>query len=858
MRPTTTFFLFFIFCVSVKANHIFITNNGNGTKAGNSWANAKEGATSLNSLIAAANAGDSLFIAEGQYIPSANINVAAAINLKSGVSLFGGFPTPSANMLNPTWANRNAHLYPTILSGDIDNNDWDSDNDPYTQIADDIIGSNSNNVLILPAATANVLVDGFIISGGDAKTGNGGGIYSDYNAAVTFKNCFITGNKGTQGGGLYNYFSHPNSLVIGCTFSGNFANDGGAVFNHANSKTAFKKCIFSENIANNNGGAIANNYSSVITISGSIINNNTAAFGGGIYNYTSSINILNNVIVENNGTNGGGIYNYNSSTLISNCTIAGNYVVSNGGGITNAGNSSPKIRNSILSGNATNDMWNMAAFTPLLYNSIVSIYNNNVCTSCPGNAGHTDPQFVNLANAKGADNIWMTNDDGLRLKPCSPAINAGNNLLIPASITTDAKGVARVQQIIVDLGAYEMLDFGGAGYNSTTDAANQSLMANEECIDANGWTHYYDTTSKKVVLSLFKNGYDIGSINDGVFTVSSNTTNNYGTGQGTIINAPYTLTGDFVAMNRWWNVTPHPQLPLGNTGVKVRTYFTNADTTDVNGSIPGINNDITIPELHFYKINDYNTSLNPDGNPATADAHAGVDMAQAYDEPGYWQYDFGVTSSTSTWALGKFNNLKFAEYEIAKFSGGGGGFSGAKGQVFPVELLSFEVLERNDGYQAVWATTKEENTQLFDIERSTDGYLYELIGSVMAAGYSDEEKHYDFTDFSAPTGNNYYRLRMVDTDGKFSYSHIVTVGHAESTVNVYPNPATNMVMLEGEILRNGTVLINNSLGQTMKELKMGDERSSHIDISQWERGFYFLQLFDEKGHIIRSEKIVAQ
>lgn len=53
---------------------------------------------------------------------------------------------------------------------------------------------------------------------------------------------------------------------------------------------------------------------------------------------------------------------------------------------------------------------------------------------CIVQGGHTgtgiidkDPQFVSLADGDGADNIWFTSDDGLRLKSCSPAINRGNN-----------------------------------------------------------------------------------------------------------------------------------------------------------------------------------------------------------------------------------------------------------------------------------------------------------------------------------------------------------------------------------------------------------------------------------------------
>lgn len=860
MRLITTFII--ILCLantSSQAARIYVTMGGSGTKSGNSWSNARQGEFTLNAIIASAVANDSLFIAEGKYLPTAiATNVSAAINLKTGVSLFGGFPQPSGSLLNPTWNQRNPNLYLSILSGDIDNDDWDSDNDPYTQIVDDMMGSNSNNVVVVPAGTATVVIDGFTISGGDAKNGNGGGIYSDYGAAITISNCRIMGNKGTQGGALYTLTNNTNSQVLSCIFSGNAANDGGAVYNHSNSKTAFRKCIFSENIAYNNGGAIFNNFSHTIVINNSVINNNTAAQGGGIYNNTSGIQIINDVLVGNNATNGAAVYNAASSTSIVNTTIAGNYSNSLGGGVLNSGNGMPKIKNSIFSGNTPTDISNVGTATSKLENSIVTIYNGGSCLTCPGNAGREDPQFINLNDPNGADDIWMTGDDGLRIKPGSLAINAGVNASVPSYITVDSKNAPRVKEVMVDLGAYEMLTFEGAGYVSTLSAANQATFANEECVDAMGWTHYYDTVSKKILLSIYKNGYNIGRINDGVFDVSIHTTANYGTGNGTAIAAPYAEDGDFVAMNRWWNVTPNPQLPSGNTGVKIRTYFTDQDSIDVNGSIPGVANDINIKALHFYKINDFSTSLNPDGNVNTNDAHADVYMANAYDMPGYWEYTYAEASSTDTWSLGKFNNVKYAEYEVAKFSGGGGGFSGANGQVFPVELLSFEVTERNGANRAVWITTKEENTQQFNVERSSDGFAYELLGTVLAAGNSVEKKTYDFTDFNAPSGNNYYRLRMIDNDGKFTYSNIVTVGSVNNTFTVYPNPATSVVFLEGEVLRNGSVAVMDITGKVVYEERFDNASVRNIDVSQWYKGLYIVKLYDETNVLAGTKKLVVQ
>ncbi|MEO0778445.1 MAG: hypothetical protein AAF146_17895 [Bacteroidota bacterium] len=74
-----------------------------------------------------------------------------------------------------------------------------------------------------------------------------------------------------------------------------------------------------------------------------------------------------------------------------------------------------------------------------------------------------------------------------------------------------------------------------------------------------------------------------------------------------------------------------------------------------------------------------------------------------------------------------------------------------------------------------WSTAQEANSQMFIVEKSSDGIAYENIGVVNAAGASADERSYRYLDINATTDKVFYRLRQVDTDGTGSFSQTVLV-----------------------------------------------------------------------------------
>lgn len=125
----------------------------------------------------------------------------------------------------------------------------------------------------------------------------------------------------------------------------------------------------------------------------------------------------------------------------------------------------------------------------------------------------------------------------------------------------------------------------------------------------------------------------------------------------------------------------------------------------------------------------------------------------------------------------------------------------------PLNLISFEAekFETQDA-KLTWTTANEENTSNFEIQRSFDKKTWTNVGNVGAAGYSIDIRNYSFMDYRVYNGRDsrlpvYYRLNMVDLDGRQRYSPIESVIFGNTTVAsnsfyVYPNPATDGVQVE--------------------------------------------------------------
>ena len=126
------------------------------------------------------------------------------------------------------------------------------------------------------------------------------------------------------------------------------------------------------------------------------------------------------------------------------------------------------------------------------------------------------------------------------------------------------------------------------------------------------------------------------------------------------------------------------------------------------------------------------------------------------------------------------------------------GFLGASyvGQevILPIDMVSFVAEKVSHTVQLRWHVSNETSTDHYDIEQSLNGTDFTKIGTVTAKG-GDGSNSYEFTH-SSPSlqKNNFYRIKQVDKDGRFTYSVIRLVKFTSGTlITVTPNPAANFI-----------------------------------------------------------------
>ncbi|MEQ1798033.1 MAG: BspA family leucine-rich repeat surface protein, partial [Lacibacter sp.] len=162
--------------------------------------------------------------------------------------------------------------------------------------------------------------------------------------------------------------------------------------------------------------------------------------------------------------------------------------------------------------------------------------------------------------------------------------------------------------------------------------------------------------------------------------------------------------------------------------------------------------------------------------------------------------------------------------------------------ILPVTWLYVNGQLQNGNAIIKWATASESNTRHFEIEHSSNGISYLKVGSVAAAGNSSLTERYEFLHHSPVPGKNYYRIKQIDLDDRFSYSSIVSVTKTteENKIVIMPNPAQNHITLFLTKPNSNTqVRVINQQGQVLlqQNLQPGTMQQS-ISISTLPAGIY--------------------
>ena len=168
----------------------------------------------------------------------------------------------------------------------------------------------------------------------------------------------------------------------------------------------------------------------------------------------------------------------------------------------------------------------------------------------------------------------------------------------------------------------------------------------------------------------------------------------------------------------------------------------------------------------------------------------------------------------------------------------------------PLKLLSFTSTKQNFYNNLQWKTESEINTKKFIVEKSKDGRTFNSIAEVMAEGSGSNI--YNYKDLIID-GIVYYRLKMLDIDGSFTYSIIIHVDNTQiKKARIYPNAVTNNFILSVDAdLINTEALLLDAKGMVLQKIRITNSQQQ-VNTNGLPAGIYLLKL--KIGEVIKVIK----
>jgi hypothetical protein len=271
---------------------------------------------------------------------------------------------------------------------------------------------------------------------------------------------------------VFNVRPGANATISGVTVAnGRSAGTGGGAIRNEGTLTLRGVTVRNSTASDADGGGLFN--VGTATVADSTFSGNSATSGGGLFN-GGTATVVNSTFAGNTADFGGGLYDRDGATLrVSDSTVSGNRANQRGGGIAsplNDPSSTPagtRLNNTIVAGNSFDPSFTESAadphgpdlygyYDPASSNNLIGSLGfakgidpgHNLVGSVENRTSRIDPMLSPLGYYGGPTQTMPPN-------PNSPAINAGNNALVPAGVATDQRGLPRILGGSVDIGSVE-------------------------------------------------------------------------------------------------------------------------------------------------------------------------------------------------------------------------------------------------------------------------------------------------------------------------------------------------------------------------------------------------------------------
>ena len=157
-----------------------------------------------------------------------------------------------------------------------------------------------------------------------------------------------------------------------------------------------------------------------------------------------------------------------------------------------------------------------------------------------------------------------------------------------------------------------------------------------------------------------------------------------------------------------------------------------------------------------------------------------------------------------------------------------------------------------------WSSATEINSSYFEVQHSADGVNFEYVGTVYAKGEGGSS--YQLVDNNPTEGINYYRIKMVDKNGSYTYTNVVNVSlnQANYSLLLYPVPVKDNLIA---LIRNGkaelaSVQIVDIYGKVIlqKQIQLGTGINKiMLNTASLAKGSYILVV---RGENVRQQQFV--
>jgi hypothetical protein len=187
------------------------------------------------------------------------------------------------------------------------------------------------------------------------------------------------------------------------------------------------------------------------------------------------------------------------------------------------------------------------------------------------------------------------------------------------------------------------------------------------------------------------------------------------------------------------------------------------------------------------------------------------------------------------------------------------------GATLPVKLTSFVARSEGKFVRLDWITSSEQSNERFEVERSANGSSWETIASLKGKGTTSTSASYTAYDNKPLLGENYYRLKQFDVNGRYATSAVKLVnifGTGNAAIMISPNPSNSSISFTFQNKQAAEVLavLSDANGRILHQQKFKNVSSGTINQLSLNQkpsaGVYYLKIYADG--VGQSMKVLVQ